>query len=130
MKICVAMIGVMLTGACSPWPGIGNGEQGLSGASRISDTSGNIGSECGSAVTCATGLTCVKSFPNGMCTKNCASNKDCTKGVCQYYSGSLLCLPTCYSDQMCRDGYVCTPNGEVSVCVPGTRADAGVLDAF
>jgi len=130
MKIRMAAIGVMLFGACSPWPGIGDGEQGLSGASRISDPSGNIGSECGSAVTCLTGLTCVKTFPGGMCSKSCGSTKDCTKVVCQYYSGSLLCLPTCYSDQMCRDGYTCVPNGEVSVCIPGRRGDAGVPDAF
>ena len=128
MKLCMVVLGATLAGACSPWPGVG--DQGFSaGASRIADTSGNIGSECGSSVTCVYGLTCLKNFPSGMCTKTCASTADCSKGSCQLINAALLCLPTCFTDQMCREGYVCVPNGDVSVCVPGTRADAGKADA-
>jgi hypothetical protein len=122
-----AILAMVAAASCSPWPGLQNSDAGFSGGTRVADRSGDIGSECGTDVTCAAGLTCLTTAPSGLCTKACASDKDCGDSSCQVAFGGLFCLPTCASDQQCRDQYACLTDGTVSVCAPASlEPDAAV----
>ncbi|RYE85489.1 MAG: hypothetical protein EOO75_16930 [Myxococcales bacterium] len=127
----VASLGLaasLLLAACDHWPGFGGegGTSGVGGTTRLEDTSGRLGSSCGS---CQGGLTCVTGFPNGVCSKGCQSSSDCQGGLCVLSGYDLLCLPRCLSDTSCRPGYRCASADEGSVCAPGgssTGGDPGV----
>ena len=117
--------------ACDSWPGL-NGEGYNGGGSatagggtgRLEDTSGRLGSSCG---TCQSGLSCVGSFPGGLCTRSCQSSADCAGGLCVLYGYDLVCMPTCTSDITCRPGYQCSQADEGQVCSPG--GGSSVVDA-
>ena len=125
----VALVAVLpVAGACSNWPGSSSNDTPLGGAYQIDDTSGALGSSCGSTTACNTGLTCVTTAPGGVCTKVCQSNSDCNGGICVWYPpwGGLVCFRSCVSDQLCRPLYRCQSTGTDSVCAPGAAgADAG-----
>jgi hypothetical protein len=124
-----AALASLLVFGCENWPGVSK-DSGFAGVgTRVADTSGAIGSSCGTSVRCNTGLTCVTRAPDGLCTKNCMSDADCGGGSCQLVSawGGLICLKTCVSDQMCREGYSCVSAGTANVCAQGvTQPDAAL----
>jgi hypothetical protein len=114
---------------CDDWPGVSKDSGVAGGGRRIADTSGAIGSSCGSSVTCNSGLICVTRAPDGLCSKSCSSDGDCQGGSCQLVTawGGLLCLKTCVSDQMCREGYSCVSTGTANVCAQAVaQPDAGL----
>lgn len=118
-----------LVSGCSNWPGVTSDSTPTGGAYQLEDTSGAIGSSCGSSTTCSQTLTCVSQAPRGLCTKDCNSNDDCNGGVCVVYPawGFLVCLKPCDSDQVCRPGYSCQTTGTDNICAPGSLGlpDAG-----
>lgn len=127
--LLASLLALLALTACDSWPGLEKTDGGVSnsGASQLDDTSGRFGSAC-SNNPCQSGLTCVASFPNGLCTRACQSNADCAGGVCVPMSAGLLCLPTCFNDQTCRPGYSCQSTGDATVCAPGgtsNNLDAG-----
>jgi hypothetical protein len=113
--------------SCDSWPGL-NGNGGFAaGATQVDDTTGDLGSACGSSVTCQSGLTCATAAPNGYCTKNCSTDSDCGNGSCLpiYAWGGMICLKTCTSDQLCRPSYSCQTTGTASVCFTAAAKDGG-----
>ena len=114
---------------CSDWPGVSKNSGVASAEARIADTSGAIGSSCGSSVKCNSGLICVTQAPDGLCTKSCSSDADCQGASCQLAPawGGRICMKTCVSDQMCREGYSCVPSGSANVCAQAiARPDAAL----
>jgi hypothetical protein len=135
-RVFAALAGCVLlliwTG-CDNWPGVnGSKDGGVSGggSTRIEDTSGQIGSACSNGLaTCSTGLTCIDTFPNGMCTRTCQSNSDCATGVCLSTAKGTLCMKSCLGDQTCRPSYSCISDGTTSACQPGSSQSSSILDA-
>lgn len=123
--LLTSLVAVATAASCDEWPGLsGNNSGGVSGAGRIEDTSGGLGSSCDSTTTCNAGLTCQSGLPGGMCTKSCASDADCLGGVCVLTQ--LICYKACSTDDVCRSSYSCQPSGTASACLPGSSsADAG-----
>ena len=125
------LLPLALLAACSNWPGLGgNNDGGLStgAGSRIEDTSGRLGSACGSGVSCYPGLTCDPSEPGGLCTRACSTDADCGGAVCVVTDAGLACFKTCLDDRSCRSSYSCQSNGMASYCGPGGASpfiDAG-----
>ncbi len=86
---------------------------------------GLVGSCCGSDQDCGE-LTCLRDFPGGYCTRDCAADHDCPGDAqCLQMTGSfdgIICLANCGSARPpCRERYSCQNVGGVSdpVCVPG-----------
>ena len=128
----LALAAAVTLPACDHWPGLVDGAPiagagtSLGGPSQLEDSSGRLGSSCGS---CQTGLTCSSGYPNGLCTRECQSSADCSGGVCVLEVYPLVCMTSCVSDATCRPGYHCETVSGGSVCVPGSAAsdvDAGV----
>lgn len=115
--------------ACDQWPGLGDGDAGFAaGGDHVEDTSGNLGSSCGTSVTCQLGYNCLTQASSGYCSKTCSSDTDCGYGgSCQQVQawGGMVCLKTCMSDQSCRPGYSCQTAGTAQVCYVGTSQTDG-----
>lgn len=90
---------------------------------------GSIGASCERHGICKgeEGI-CLRSFPNGYCSKlPCESDDGCPgDGVCAPLSSGdgarKACLLPCKSNDECRDQYECAERGSTKVCVP---ADEG-----
>lgn len=122
--IAIASILAALNSSCSGWPGVSSDSTPPAGGSQLDDTTGAIGSSCGTEVSCQPGLTCASQAPGGLCTKACSSNDDCSGGVCVWYPqlGGLICFKACVSDQVCRPDYSCQTTGSDDLCAPGSAA--------
>lgn len=118
-----ALSALVLVPACDSWPGLGGAGGSdasfASGGTQIDDSTGDVGSSCGAtAAACQTGLTCDTSYPNGLCTKTCASSADCLGGVCVIQT-SFQCFKACTTSATCRTGYSCQDLGFGPACLPG-----------
>lgn len=54
---------------------------------------------------------CARNLPNGLCTRSCLSDADCSAGsLCATVQGAQFCARICTSASDCRvaDGYACT----------------------
>ncbi|MBI5532373.1 MAG: hypothetical protein HY898_06645 [Deltaproteobacteria bacterium] len=111
---------VLLVAACDHWPGVG-GDGGLTpGSYHMEDNSGNIGSACSDSKSCNLPIICVKTAPNGLCTKACTTDSDCAAAgasCVNAFSSGFICVKNCQSDQMCREGYACLSGGSSMVCL-------------
>ena len=91
---------------------------------------GTGGNPCEDASACTEGQICNASGlcepdPNslaGICTE-CASNDDCTSGVCVQVGNQQACLSACESSAECSSGFQCYENA----CVPGAFNCTGCL---
>ncbi len=111
--------------ACDEWPGVGDGDGGTSvpgGGTRIENNSGGLGSSCSTSAPCQTGLVCLTQMPNGMCTRPCTTESDCSGASCQVVYGGMFCIPTCTSDLVCRSSYSCLSTGTATLCLPTPAA--------
>ena len=129
--LAVMVVGLLTAVSCDHWPGVGDSDGGPPAAgSQLEDTTGLLGSSCGSTVSCRGDLTCVTTAPGGLCTKACQSDADCDLvGSCQYVQnwGGQICLKSCSSDQSCRPQYSCqaTTTGNVCFQAPVLPGDGG-----
>jgi hypothetical protein len=124
-------LAALVANACDEWPGLdGKSDGGVSGGgTRSEDRSGRLGASCGDSLSspCNTGLTCVTTFPGGMCTRSCQGDGDCAGGYC--ILSSLTCYPSCFDDRTCRSGYSCVQQASGRICAPGGTSTTPITDA-
>jgi hypothetical protein len=85
----------------------------------------DVNEDCTDTVDCAAGLTCVKDFQGGVCTKaDCSLNADCPNGSSCVKSGDKnYCMKTCTGDTDCS---FCRAYSVRSTCKSdATFAEAG-----
>ena len=104
--------------------GCGEDDPGSSPSGEEVGNSGEVvGGACGSDQ-CAVGSYCETSgsFPDGLCTRGCASHGDCPSGTRCISNQSGICLLSCSATADCRAGYRCdeesdeTGGGSSCVC--------------
>ena len=84
-----------------------------------------IGEKCSDNGMCGTRpYSCLTSYPNGYCQKDCATDGDCpSDAVCV----SRECRRKCHSDSECRapEGYACIMAGPNPYCDLPSQPDGG-----
>ena len=90
-----------------------------------------VGGPCEDDLVCAENGRCLSErwgLPGGMCTVGCSEEADCGDGAHCYALGRhfMACLPACYANSDCREGYACNPldTGYTGVCWVGCTSSA------